>query len=182
MKRRIATVAMSLAMGAATGGVARSQMTVRRPIVPAATKVPVSPYNDGSDPLVTIHLEPSAVLSGRNGAVLEYQLGLASRSQKAASVRYSVEVTDDKGNPVQKSALSAVTQMPAQGGTGSGLVTPSGLPDGYFQIRVMAAASDGEEDSLQIAERYFVVSKNSVTPLSSEEWFARSNANQGRKL
>ena len=45
-----------------------------------------------------------------------------------------------------------------------------------------AAADDGVENTLQVAERYFAVKHGAVTPLSSDEWFQTSNANQGRRL
>lgn len=167
-------------LGAGAGAVARGGAVVRQPIRAAAPQV--SSENDGFEPLVTIGLEPSAVLQGPSGDGLELQLTLKSRSQRPLALRYSYELVDDRGNSRQKPVMSPLAAVSATGSHGARLATPAGLTDGYYEARVTAAAADGVEDTLQVAERFFVVNHGVVTPLSSDEWFQMSNANQGRRL
>jgi hypothetical protein len=173
-------IGMGIMLGAGAGAVARGGAVVRQPIAAAAPQV--SSENDGLAPLVTIDLEPSAVLQGPSGDGLEFQLSLKSRSQRSLVLRYSYELVDDRGNSRQKPVMSSLTAVSATGIHGVQLATPVGLTDGYYQARVTAAAADGVEDTLQVAERYFVVNHGAVTPLSSDEWFQMSNANEGRRL
>jgi hypothetical protein len=175
--RLIVTGAM---LGAGAGALARGGAVVRRPIAAAVPQV--SSENDGFAPLVTIGLEPSAILQGPSGDGLELQLSLSSRSQRPVMLRYSYELIDDRGNPQQKPVMSSLTALATTGVHAAQLATPAGLADGYYETRVTAAADDGVEDTLQVAERYFVVKHGAVTPLSSDEWFQMSNANQGRRL
>jgi hypothetical protein len=180
MKMATRLMAMGVMLGAGAGALARGGAVVRRPI--AAATPQVSSENDGFAPLVTIGLEPSAILQGPSGDGLELQLSLTSRSQRPLALRYSYELVDDRGNAQQKPMMSPLTALATTGNHGAQLATPVGLADGYYEARVTAAADDGVEDTLQVAERYFVVKHGAVTPLSSDEWFQMSNANQGRRL
>jgi hypothetical protein len=164
-------IGMGIMLGAGAGAVARGGAVVRQPIAAAAPQV--SSENDGLAPLVTIDLEPSAVLQGPSGDGLEFQLSLKSRSQRSLVLRYSYELVDDRGNSRQKPVMSSLTAVSATGIHGVQLATPVGLTDGYYQARVTAAAADGVEDTLQVAERYFVVNHGAVTPLSSDRTVAR---------
>ena len=180
MKMVTRLMAMGLMLGASAGAIARGQATVRLPIVAAVPEV--SSENDGFAPLVTIGLEPSAILQGPSGGGVEFQLSLNSRSQRPLALRYSYELVDDRGNSQQKPLMSPLTALSTRGSHGAQLTTAVGLADGYYEARVTAAADDGVEDTLQVAERYFVVKHGAITPLSSDEWFQMSNANQGRRL
>lgn len=179
MKVVFRSMAVGLVLGAASGAIARNRAVVRRPI--PAPPLEVSGDNDGYEPLVTVGVEPSAVLQGAAGDALELQLSFRSRSERTTAIRYAYELVDDRGSSLHKPVLSQPAAMPARAARAARITTPAGLPDGYFEVRVTAAAADGVEDTLQIAERYFVVRQGAVTPVSSDEWFQSSNANLGRR-
>lgn len=180
MKVATTLIGIGVMVGAAAGVVARGDAVVRQPVAAAAPQV--SSENDGFEPLVTVGLEPSAVLQGPAGDGLEFHLSLKSRSPRPVMLRYSYELVDDRGNSRQKPVMSPMTAVSATGIHGVQLATPVGLSDGYYEARVTAAAADELEDTLQVAERFFVVDHGAVTPLSTDQWFQRSSANQGRRL
>jgi len=174
MRVVIKSVVIGLVAGAAWGTIARSHIVARQPFAAAAS--PVSTDSDG--PLVTVGLEPAAIVGGPAGETLEFQLSLTNRSARTSSFRYSYEVVDDQGGSLQQPVISPLASVAAAGVGGARIATPPGLADGVFEVRVMVAAADGASDTLQIAERYFAVHHGAVTPITRGEWVQSSNASQ----
>jgi hypothetical protein len=182
MKTGLVVVAAALALGAASGGIARGRQAVRIPI-PAPPPSQQLPANDGQEALINVELEPSAVLKDAAGERLEYLVSIAPRkdARSDVAVRYSVEVVADDGTPLQKPSLSPAMAVARGGGHSKALDTPVAGRDGYFVMRVQAAAFDGTEDTLQIAERHFKVKRGTVIPVTPDEYYQSSNAGLGRR-
>ncbi len=146
MQLRMVLMAGGLFAGVALGGVARGKQAVRIPIPPPPASQQPTP-SDGLEPLINLELEPSAVLKDGAGERLEYLLAVAD-----VAVRYAVEVVGDDGSPLQAPSLSQVIAVQKAGAHSKALDTPAAKRDGYFVIRVQAAAFDGTEETLQIMD------------------------------
>ncbi len=153
MQLRMVLMAGGLFAGVALGGVARGKQAVRIPIPPPPASQQPTP-SDGLEPLINLELEPSAVLKDGAGERLEYLLAVTPRKEATAdvAVRYAVEVVGDDGSPLQAPSLSQVIAVQKAGAHSKALDTPAAKRDGYFVIRVQAAAFDGTEETLQIMD------------------------------
>jgi hypothetical protein len=178
---RMFLVMLGLGLGVSVACAARTRVVTRVPV--ATTNSPASSaLVGGHEPLVAVAIEPSAVLRGRAGEALEYKVSLKSRSSRTVAIKYATEIVDAKGTPFMEPAVSPTVSAPALATSEAHIATPEGLPDGYFQVRVTAAAADGEEDTVQIREAYLLVQKGTVTPIDAVEWFQVSGANEAHSL
>lgn len=183
MRNRFVLIGTAVVLGTVLGGVARAWRPVRIPIaLPSPpTERPVGPA--GGRPLVSLELEPAALLKDGSGESLEYALSVVLRpnANGDVSVRHSLEIMDDSGNALQRPVISDVAAVRGEGFSRE-LKTPKGLRNGYFLVRAQVAAADGVDDTLQIAERYFSAKDGTVVPVSAQEYFERSNAALARPV
>jgi len=181
VRGRIVPILGGLLIGAAIGGVVRSTQPIRVPIL-RAEKQPASSFNEGGDSLITVELEPNAIL--KQGAVeqLEYQLDINPRANAKSNVaiQYSTEIVGDDGTQLQPPAISPAVSVAASSGHSQRVTTPPGTRDGYFVMRIQAAGSDGTEDTLEVIERYFRVKGGAMIPVTPDEYFENSNAHVAR--
>jgi len=179
MRVVIKSVVIGLAIGAAWGLIARSHIIAGRPFAVASPSTRISTIAaDRDEPLVTVALEPRAIVRGPAGDTLELQLSLTSRSERTSTFRYSYELVDDRGTSLQQPVISPLASVAAAGVGAARITTRAGLADGFFEVRIMVAAADGASDTLQVAERYFAVRHGAVTPITRDEWFRQSDASQ----
>jgi hypothetical protein len=120
----------------------------------------------------------SVALAGGEGLVLD--VALTNKLAGAAAARYSVEVVTDRGKPVLAATRSPRIDLGRAGGEHRASVeVPAGLADGYYVVRVTAAAADGASSGSQVSEVYLRADAGSLDEVDSDEYFARSRANQG---
>jgi hypothetical protein len=129
-----------------------------------------------------LEVEPRAVRKDGRGEALELEIRLRSNFRKDSIAQYSYRLVTDEGRAVQGLTRSPLSRVGAKAQLQSRIATPSDLPDGFYQLRVIAVGSDAEEDVAVNADRYFHVEGRVITPLSPSEYFAKSNANRARKI
>jgi hypothetical protein len=129
-----------------------------------------------------LSVEPSTLQSKGSSQALEYRVHVNSRFTRSAQSSTAIEVVDDRGRSVQRATRLGLRPLGPRAQDSLSFTTPAGLRDGYYQVRVSTAMADGDQDELQIAERYFRVKGGEPTPLSSDEWFQQSAANVGSPL
>lgn len=138
---------------------------------------PGSALNEGNDGFFRIEAEPSAIQAEGSRQALEYRVQLDSHFTGPAHARLAIEVVDDHGRAVQEVARPSIQPLAPGGKHPFRFTTPSGLRDGYYQVRVTAAMADPEFDELEIIERYFHVEGGVLWPISTEEWLQQSAVN-----
>ena len=184
MKTALVFVLTGLVLGSVVGGLMRRDRSVRIPIARQEKQPTLSLHDDGLQPLISLGLEPSAIMKGSSGEALEYLFTVEPRTDVRAdlAIRYSLEIVRDDANPVQSPSISDIKVVPKGKTHSAQLRTPSARQDGYFVVRIQAAGSDGVEDTLQIIERHFSMKSGVILPISPDEYFQNSNSGLARKL
>ena len=190
-------VRVALTLGAAllAGGIAgtytessRASQVAQRETRPIAS-VPISSTVSrhapspgcGAESPLHVELTPVAVNALPQGDSLEFEIDLTSRFARPVTTQYVYQVTDDHGRKLQPARYSNKVQLSKTGDVHTGsIMTPAGVPNGYFQVRVTAAASDGRDGTVQVVERYFFAQGSNVSEVSPDEWFAKSAATLAR--
>jgi hypothetical protein len=171
---------LCLAAGAVSGvaaGARAAEPSVVREFVappPSAVRADLPAAN------LLLAVEPRAVRKDGRGELLELEVELRSNFRKDAVAQYSYVLVTDEGRVVQQARRSPLARLGVKARQPSRIATPSDLPDGFYQVRVDAVASDADEDVVVNADRYFRVEDRAITPLSASEFFAQSNANRAR--
>jgi hypothetical protein len=119
----------------------------------------------------------SVAREGGEGLVLD--VALTNKLGNPAVARYGVEVVTDRGKPVLPAARSPRIDQARAAEHRASVEVPAGLADGYYVVRVTAAAADGALGGSQIAEVYLRADAGALHEVDSDEYFARSRANQG---
>ena len=176
--------ALCLATGAVSGVMARASEApiVRAFVAPAAEPSAAAALEHLPAGNLELAVEPRAVRKDARGELLELSIQLRSNFGKEAVVQYSHAIVTDEGRTIQSAKASPMARLAAKAQLQARIATPSDLPDGFYQVRVSAVASDVTEDVTVGADRYFRVEGRTITPLSPSEWFATSNANRARKI
>jgi hypothetical protein len=175
---------LCLAAGAVSGVKAQDSTPVVRTFVAATSPgaVPAEVPADLPAPNLELEVEPSAVRKDGKGELLELEVQLRSNFGKDAVAQYSYAIVTDEGRTIQGAQISPMARLAPKAQVRERIATPAGLPDGFYQVRVSAVASDKDEDVAVGADRYFRVEGRVVTPMSASEWYAQSNANRARKI
>ena len=132
---------------------------------------------------ISLDVEPAAIVAGKAGhEQLEFEIRVSSHSTSRTSHRYITLITDDAGKPVAQPTKSNLFALAGDSAERRFSVRTAELPDGYYQLRVTAAGSDGNGAAATMdAERYFRVKRGHVTPLTFSEWSTRSRANRANE-
>jgi hypothetical protein len=130
-----------------------------------------------------VEVVPERVDQTTAGEQLSLRLRFTSKFDKRASVRHSTELVSDSGKVVRQAEISPIRTLKGRGDDHhEAFVTPAGLADGFYQLRVNAVGSDGQDDAAEVVETYLRVEGGRIRQLSSDEWFGQSAANQGVRL
>jgi hypothetical protein len=178
------------ALAAASGGVAPSSSS---PSLAAAVASAPSGAPDeqlcagGVAAPVDIRIAPARSVVRGGSESLELDVSLVNKLGGAAAARYGVEIVDDRGRPVAAATRSPRIDLATPGAAHSASIeAPSGLADGYYVVRVTAAAAPTDRTAgaagSQIAESYLRADGGSVYEVDSDEYFARSRASKGVRL
>jgi hypothetical protein len=136
-------------------------------------------------PAVSAEIVPEAVTSaaGDVSESLALRVDVSSILPGTPRYRTALEITDDRGHAVKPAELTPVRVL-AKGVAPASLRTtlPAGLADGFYQVHATVAAASGAQDGLAQASLYVEVVGGTVRLIDSDEFYIRSNANQGVKL
>ncbi|MFM2416162.1 MAG: hypothetical protein RL385_885 [Pseudomonadota bacterium] len=99
-----------------------------------------------------------------------------------ATVAVVFEVLDARNKPVGGSKFSEPSRVKRGIAQESALTVPEGLDDGYYQLRVTAAVSANGKVSSSTDTRAVRVTNGSAVPVSQEEFYTKSGANNGIAL
>jgi hypothetical protein len=137
----------------------------------------------GLESRLGVELVPRQTVQGKAGEALEVGVRLESRFDAAAKARYAVEFVDDRGKAWAPPAESPVVALDKAGAImEAAYATPPGLPDGYYELRVTAAATDEHDEAAEVLSQYLLVAGGAPVPVEAEEFFANSAANEGVPL
>lgn len=208
--RFIAVACIAAVAGYASADVKSTQPTAQlRKVSEVVTSAPLtekgtSLCSGGGEANLEMKLSPRATFKDAKGVGATYKLELQGRFAGKTRATFSYAVFDDRGNvavptvdaPVVSLGTpppqAAVTETDPQGNlraapaplTGYSDVTPvvaSGLKDGYYELRVKAAA--GEEARLKetsetmVQSAFFHVAAGEIELLEPTQYYERSNAN-----
>lgn len=151
--------------------------------VPPATLI----CGGGAESPLTVEITPERVEQLASGERLTYAVSIGTRF--AARARYAIELVNDVGEPALPMMTSEVMELPAGASQtdlikrrGADLVLPETLPDGFYELRVTAAArslADGRPATL--TQSFFLLRQDgSFAEIPHAEWFARGRASQAR--
>lgn len=177
----------ALGVGLVAGIVGASPTTGTRTPERADTSVPAAEapqdtqvHCHGATSRLSIDFGVARSVRGPAGEQLSLQIAVQSRFDGPASVAYAVEWTDDVGTEIKAPELPPVVQIGAGQSLSVERLTPLGLADGFYQLRVKAIGLGSGAETVG-AENvfYFKLAGGSVVPLDDEEWHEFSRANIG---
>jgi hypothetical protein len=116
------------------------------------------------------------------GDRLELRLDLASHFAAAGKARWAIEVASDVGAAVGAPVLAAPVGLAGGGHVAATITTPERLADGFYVVRVTAAARAGEMSDVAVLERYLEARGGEVTPIDADDYQSRSRAMMGGVL
>jgi hypothetical protein len=133
----------------------------------------------GQDPMLEVKLTPAAIVSTAGQDALQVDLKLINRRSKPGKAKYVVEVVTDQGQPVTAPVSSASMAVAEKGAASSAAPAKIGpLADGFYQVRVTAAALSGKDQDTALGLLYLRSKAGKITPIEVDEYLAQSAANQ----
>lgn len=133
----------------------------------------------GMEGPLSVEIVPLLTVARAGGDVLRYAIQLHNRSDAPLRTRYALELVTDVGTPVSSPATSAVLDLAATATTSDERATPPGLADGFYILRVTAAATGAGGDASQLVHLFFEIDNGRLLQLDTDEFYGRSNANAG---
>jgi hypothetical protein len=117
-----------------------------------------------------------------SGSTSTLELDLEVKSGFDRDMRFvtGVEVVDDRGNALQKPLISNASRLTPGKQVSTALRTPPGLVAGYYVVRatVTVESDDLTERETQVGELFLQVDAAGISPISMDEWYQKSRANQ----
>ena len=185
MKHAVPAALLGALAGVSAGAAPAPSETGGERRTPIARRVVVQDVaaHGSHDGPFSLGVEPAAVVESKTGREqLEFEIRLTSHTAVKTSHRYMTLITDDAGKPVAAPTKSDLFALTGDTDEQSFSLRTTELPDGYYQLRVTAAGSDGNGAAGTMdAERYFRVKRGRVTPLTFSEWATRSHANRANE-
>lgn len=112
---------------------------------------------------------------------LEFDVVLTNRVSSRQSFKYIHQFVSDTGETVSRPSRSRLLNLARQGlDTFETIRPPKNLKDGYYVLRVTAAGANARQASTSQSESFFAVTQGELRPVSSDEWFKKSRAMEGR--
>lgn len=134
----------------------------------------------GPESALAVELLPERVDTSDQGEALGLRVKLTGRFSRRALIRHAVEMVDDRGEALWPARTSEIDVLTRAGETHEAhFSTPRKLADGFYQVRVTAVGTDGEEEASERVSLFLRVRDGRIEPLASDEWFASSRANEG---
>ena len=176
-----ATVA--IALGAALGGAGAWGTNVKTAHASVAAKNPGSAdmASGNQETAFRIDFSPASVISSSgSGEQLDLDVTVTSRHATPLGVKYTAFVVDDRGKLITQVSESAMQRLARKDDESvAGMKTPKNLADGYYMLRVIAVGTDGTNTTTLESAYPWLVSKGKITPVTEDEWYQKSRANQG---
>lgn len=182
LRQRLLLASLGVLAGVSAGYAARA--TGHAPGWSAGTSNPAVEL--ASESGYYLRIDPARVT--RDGA--RERLTIASRvgttkSAKARSIA-SVQIEDDRGNLIQPAKVTPRMELAPATEVAGGEVALPALADGWYRLRAQAVfvdpASPKEALGSETDSLYLEVRGGEIYIVDMAEWFAGSNANQGRNL
>ncbi|MDG2304728.1 MAG: hypothetical protein P8R42_08740 [Candidatus Binatia bacterium] len=107
------------------------------------------------------------------------QLGVRSRFESEAIVKYAVELVDEFGFEIESPVGAPVFSVPAGESAPVEIELPDSLGEGFYLVRVTLVGRAGDESADDIMEQGIAVVDGEAVLLSDEEWLEYSYANGG---
>lgn len=172
---------MALGLGVLSGGSGALALNAREahvPVVKDTESISAAPKAD-AEMFFRIDISPVGVHSESGRERLDIDLLMTSRHKKAIGVKYSSFVADERGRLMTQATDSPLFTINREDSNFvSKLTTPASLSDGFYRLHVVAAGTDGDETSVLTTAFSWRVTNGAITPLSDEEWYAKSGSNQ----
>jgi hypothetical protein len=135
----------------------------------------------GAADQLTVKIEPVRSQRGALGEQLSLSLSIGNELPIAARIVYSVELFDDRGNSLREATISPVRRVAARGQLVDTVLTPDGLPDGYYLVIVSAVSrargEEGDDGTASRSDFYFKIESGAPIPLDYATWAMYSQAN-----
>ncbi len=133
----------------------------------------------GMEGPVRFEIVPDRTVATGGGEVLDYSVRSENRTGQSASARYAIELVTDRGVAITPPAAGNVFDVGPGASRSDSHSTPPGLADGFYILRVTAAAATASNDSTDVVHLYFEVAGGHIYQLDTEEFYGRSRANEG---
>jgi len=133
----------------------------------------------GMEGPMAVEIVPERTDTGPRGESLAYSVRLRNRTEDPIRARYAVELVTDTGAVVTAPEIAGISEFDGGAERSDGRSTPAGLPDDFYILRVTAAAAAPSGDSAEVVHLFFEVRGGHVYPIDTEEFYARSSANEG---
>ncbi|MDD9947299.1 MAG: hypothetical protein OXU20_40040 [Myxococcales bacterium] len=174
-----APAAMGLALGASAAFQTLAAADAKEPTLERAPEQLGVKHTIGMDRLVAISLEPTKQSTNGNGRdEVEYEIVVSPSEQLPTAVRLSYEIVTPEGE-LAASVKNPVVMTPGRGHR-TKIKTPRDLSDGYYTLRVGAAASNDLGTDADLAEAYLHMEGGQLALLTFEEWSEQSGVNVAR--
>jgi hypothetical protein len=171
----------ALLIGLVVGWPARGNDGVytRRPVVVAskAEKPDHLRCAGGQAQRFKVDLAPTLIRGSSQGEALDATVAFEHSLDADASLVYETELISDTGKPVGPSTRSPIISARPRAKTTPTSMTVSRLPDGYYVLRVTAAARSGADEASALGMLYLHYVGGRVEVLDVNEYHARSKAN-----
>jgi hypothetical protein len=132
----------------------------------------------GAHALVAVQLSPVDGANLDNGFAVEVMHHLDGE----ASMAYAVQFLDPHGREIAPATQTPIVRLEPGEKLDRRAAAPSGIPDGYYQIRVVAAAADSKQSGRGEAMIYLLATRGKLTQITSDEYYAGSDANVGVRV
>lgn len=135
-------------------------------------------------PESAVRLEVVSAGSVRRAGTLQaqYELSVSGHGLgSSASIRYAVELVSEQGAEVLTPTLSDPITVVDDNPVRSLIDLPSGLPAGFYLLRVTAAAHGDSNEGSGGREVFLYSDGNGVREVSFDDWMTRSHAYEARR-